>query len=299
MLLTRLPRPALRPFVKRIWVSLPAAGTQPGAREHVLPTGDMHFALRLSGPALRLFPGDADAQGEAIGHAVASMPRGRCSGCPPASWPGGTRRCKTWGAAKLDSSWNSWPRRAARSSSWICWKTCWRHGCRRSDLAQQAGYSDQAHFTFSGESHDRPRTLPLPACEQRGAGHSFLPQAFGVTELFRLTEPSGRIGHAELDFNGATLMLSDEFPEYGIRGADKYEGTSVTLHIHVDNADAVIDRAIQAGAALLVAPQDQFYGERSGTVRDPFGHHWNNGHSIEDVAPEEMQRRYDELLESQ
>ena len=124
----------------------------------------------------------------------------------------------------------------------------------------------------------------------------FYKQAFGVTELFRLTEPSGRIGHAELDFGGMTLMLCDEFPEYGIKGADTLGATSVTLHIHVDNADEVIARAVQAGATLTTPAQDQFYGERSGVVRDPFGHRWNIGHSIEDVKPGEMQRRYDELL---
>lgn len=126
----------------------------------------------------------------------------------------------------------------------------------------------------------------------------FYTQVFGVTEKFRLTEPGGRIGHAELDFNGATLMLSDEYPEMNIRGADKFDGTAVSLHLHVDDADALIAKAVAAGATLLMAPQDAFYGERSGVVRDPFGHRWNIGHSIEDVAPEEMQRRYDALLKA-
>lgn len=125
---------------------------------------------------------------------------------------------------------------------------------------------------------------------------AFYVQAFGVTELFRLTEPGGRIGHAELDFNGATLMLSDEYPEMGIRGADKFEGTSVTLHIHVDNADQVIAQAIAAGATLVRPAEDHFYGERSGTVRDPFGHRWLIGHSIEEVEPGEMQQRYTKLM---
>ncbi|MBX3587262.1 MAG: VOC family protein [Ramlibacter sp.] len=124
----------------------------------------------------------------------------------------------------------------------------------------------------------------------------FYTRVFGVKEKFRLTEPGGRIGHAELDFNGATLMLSDEYPEMNIRGADRFEGTAVSLHLHVDDADALIAKAVAAGATLLMAPQDAFYGERSGVVRDPFGHRWNIGHSIEDVAPDEMQRRYDALL---
>ena len=124
----------------------------------------------------------------------------------------------------------------------------------------------------------------------------FYREAFGATEKFRLVEPGGRIGHAELDFNGATLMLCEEFPELGIRRPDPAQGHSVTLHLHVDDADATIARAVAAGATLQMAPTDAFYGERSGVVVDPFGHRWNIGHGIEDVAPEEMQRRYTALL---
>ena len=123
----------------------------------------------------------------------------------------------------------------------------------------------------------------------------FYREVFGATELFRLNEPGGRIGHAELDFGGTTLMLCDEYPEYDIRQPDPTVGTSVTLHLHVDNADEVIERALGAGATLLMPASDAFYGERSGVVRDPFGHRWNIGHSIEEVTPEEMQRRYDNI----
>jgi PhnB protein len=121
-------------------------------------------------------------------------------------------------------------------------------------------------------------------------------RAFGVTEKFRLTEPSGRVGHCELLFGQATLMLSEEYPEHGLLGPQSVGGASVTLHLHVDNADAMIDRAVAAGATLVRPPSDAFYGERGGTIRDPFGHDWLIGHNIEDVAPEEMQRRYTKLL---
>ena len=120
----------------------------------------------------------------------------------------------------------------------------------------------------------------------------FYTKAFGATEKFRLTEPSGRIGHAELDFGGMTLMLSDEFPEYGIRSASSIGATAVTIHLHVDNADDLVAQAVKAGASLERAVQDEFYGERGGVVRDPFGHRWLIGHTIEEVSPEEMQRRY-------
>ena len=124
----------------------------------------------------------------------------------------------------------------------------------------------------------------------------FYKHAFGAEEKFRLSEPSGRIGHAELIFNGTTLMLSDEFPEYGIAGPRTHGGTSVTIHLHVDDADEVMKRAAAAGAMIERDPEDHFYGERSGVLRDPFGHRWNVGHHIEDVSFDEMQRRYHEMM---
>jgi PhnB protein len=124
----------------------------------------------------------------------------------------------------------------------------------------------------------------------------FYTKAFGAQEKFRLTEPSGRIGHAELDFGGTTMMLSDEYPEYGIRGPLAIGGTAVTIHILVDDAVEAIRRAVVAGAEFEREPSVAFSGERSGSIRDPFGHRWNIGHSIEDVTPEEMQRRYTELM---
>lgn len=125
----------------------------------------------------------------------------------------------------------------------------------------------------------------------------FYTKAFDAREKFRLTEPSGRIGHAELDFGGTTLMLADEFPEYDIRGPRAVGGTTVTLHLHVDDADEMIRRAVEAGAEIDMEPRDHFHGERSGSVRDPFGHRWNIGHHIEEVSPAEMQRRYTRMLQ--
>jgi PhnB protein len=124
----------------------------------------------------------------------------------------------------------------------------------------------------------------------------FYGKAFGATEKFRLVEPGGRVGHAELDFGGTTLMLSEEYPEYGIRGPASIGATGVSIHLHVDDADALIRRAVAAGATVVREPQDHFYGERSGTVRDPFGHEWNIGHSLEELSPEEMQRRFTSLM---
>ncbi len=126
----------------------------------------------------------------------------------------------------------------------------------------------------------------------------FYRQAFGATEKFRLTEPAGRIGHAELDFNGTTLMISDEFPEFGMQGPQAGGGSPVSLHLHVENADCVVQQALDAGATLAMALQDQFYGERTGVVIDPFGHRWMIGHEIEKLTPQEMQRRYTAMMQT-
>lgn len=125
---------------------------------------------------------------------------------------------------------------------------------------------------------------------------AFYKQAFGATEKFRLVEPGGRIGHAELLFGGTTVMLSGEFPEYDCHAPDPDARGVFVVHLHVDDADAAIAKAVAAGARLTRPAQDQFYGERSGAVRDPFGYDWMIGHSIEQVEPAEMQRRYDALF---
>ncbi len=126
----------------------------------------------------------------------------------------------------------------------------------------------------------------------------FYGQAFGAEEKFRLAEPNGRIGHAELDLGGATLMLSDEFPSFGVKGPDPTKPAAVTIHIHVDDADEVVRRAVAAGASVEIEPADQFYGERSAILRDPYGHRWHIGQHIEDVTREEMQRRYAQMMGS-
>lgn len=138
----------------------------------------------------------------------------------------------------------------------------------------------------------------FPYLRVKGAADAiaFYEEAFGAKERFRLVEPSGRVGHAELALGGITVMVSEEFPELGIRGPQTIGATSVAIHLHVDDADAWIRRAVELGADLVREPKDHFYGERSGTVRDPFGHEWIIGHAIEEVSPEEMQRRYTKMF---
>jgi PhnB protein len=124
----------------------------------------------------------------------------------------------------------------------------------------------------------------------------FYARAFGAKERFRLAEPSGRIGHAEIAVGPTTLMLSDEYPP-GICGPRSIGGTTVAIHLHVSDVDRLFDQAVAAGATIVRPLENHFYGERSGTLRDPFGHEWLLGGAIEEVSTQEMQRRYTALFD--
>lgn len=128
------------------------------------------------------------------------------------------------------------------------------------------------------------------------AAIDFYTRAFGAVERFRLVEPSGRIGHAELQLGPSVLMLSEAFPEFGLLAPHGERVLGASIHLHVDDCDATVARAEAAGATVLMPPTDQFYGERASRLRDPFGHQWLIGHQIEAMPPEEMQRRYDVLM---
>jgi PhnB protein len=125
---------------------------------------------------------------------------------------------------------------------------------------------------------------------------AFYKKAFGATELFRMEGPGGKVMHAEIKIGNSPVMLADEFPEMGARSPQSYGGTPVSLMIYLENVDAAFDRAVAAGAKVLQPVKDQFYGDRSGTLEDPFGHKWTLATHQEDVPPEEMRRRMDEAM---
>jgi PhnB protein len=133
----------------------------------------------------------------------------------------------------------------------------------------------------------------------RGAAEAiaFYKKAFGAVETVRLTEPGGRIGHAEMKIGDFALMLADEYPEYGIVGPRTLGGSAVGLSLHVPDADTVFDRAVAAGAKALEPVTDQFYGDRGGKLEDPFGHKWFVSTRVERISAEEMQRRFEKMFE--
>jgi PhnB protein len=116
-------------------------------------------------------------------------------------------------------------------------------------------------------------------------------KAFGATELFRMPMPGGKIGHAELKIGDSPIMLADEHPEMGYKSPTSWGGSPVSLMLYVDDVDAVFKQAIAAGGKEQRAVQDQFYGDRSGTFADPFGHVWTVSTHKEDVSMEEMEQR--------
>lgn len=148
---------------------------------------------------------------------------------------------------------------------------------------------------MSNQIHE---AFPYLRVRDANAAIEFYKLAFGAVEEFRLSEPNGRVGHAELKFGPYTVMVSDEYPEYGIFGPTPDASTGFAIHLHVDNVDFVTQRAVSAGAKLTMEPADQFHGERSSKVVDPFGHEWYLGSKIEDVSMEEMQRRFTAMFES-
>jgi PhnB protein len=120
----------------------------------------------------------------------------------------------------------------------------------------------------------------------------FYKQAFGALEVFRMADPSSnKIGHAEIRIRDSHLMLADEYPEMGFVGPEAVGGTPVSLLLYVDDVDATFQKAIAAGAKAVKPVEDQFYGDRSGTLRDPFGHVWTVATHKQDVSFEEMKRR--------
>lgn len=131
---------------------------------------------------------------------------------------------------------------------------------------------------------------PYLICKNAVAAIDFYTRAFGATELFRIGEP-GMIGHAELKLGNSIIMLADEFPQMGALGPETIGGTPLSLMFYVEDIDAFTEKAIAEGLEVMHRVEDQFYGDRSGQFKDPFGHVWVFATHTEDVTPEEINAR--------
>lgn len=124
----------------------------------------------------------------------------------------------------------------------------------------------------------------------------FYKEAFDATELMRLATPDGKLMHAEIRIGDSPIMLCDECPDWNALSPQTIGGTAVSIMLYVEDVDTVVKRAVAAGATLLMPVEDQFWGDRMGSVADPFGHKWSIATHREDVSPEEIGRRAKELF---
>ncbi len=132
---------------------------------------------------------------------------------------------------------------------------------------------------------------PYLVIKGAAAAIEFYKKVFAATEVMRMPQADGRIGHAELKIGDSHIMMADEFPERDIRGPQAFGGSPVSLMVYVEDVDSVFKKALASGAKMKKPVEDQFYGDRSGTLTDPFGHQWTISTHTEDVSPEEMQKR--------
>ena len=123
----------------------------------------------------------------------------------------------------------------------------------------------------------------------------FYKKAFGATELMRMPDSDGKIGHAEIKIGNSPIMLADEFPDRGYKSPQSIGGTPVSIMLYVENVDETVERAVSEGAKITKAVEDQFYGDRNGTISDPFDHVWTISTHVEDVSPAEMKRRMEAM----
>ena len=145
-----------------------------------------------------------------------------------------------------------------------------------------------------------PQFSATIAVRDAKAAIAYYSEVFGAKKRMRLLEPGGKIGHAELVFEkGGLLMLSDSYPEWNVTPDDLGGKSTVVLHLYVESVDATIERAVATGGKLAMPIANHFYGDRSGRVVDPFGHVWLISTHIEDVSPDEMQKRFDEMCAGQ
>jgi PhnB protein len=135
---------------------------------------------------------------------------------------------------------------------------------------------------------------PYLCCRNADKAIEFYKKAFGAEELFRMPMPDGKVGHAELQFGNSRIMLADEFPDMPdmvLSSPDDLGGSTMGFNFYVPDVDAAFRRAVDAGAMVRREVKNQFYGDRSGTVQDPFGHTWTLSTHVEDLSPEEMKAR--------
>ena len=144
-----------------------------------------------------------------------------------------------------------------------------------------------------------PQVIPYLSIQGAGKAIDFYSNVFGFEEIVRMGGPEDKIGHAEMKLGDSVIMLSDEMPDMGNKSPKTIGGSPVTVCLYVEDVDSIYKKAIDNGATEITPLDNQFYGDRSGQFEDPFGHRWNVSSHVEDVSPEEMEKRMAEMMGGQ
>jgi uncharacterized glyoxalase superfamily protein PhnB len=155
------------------------------------------------------------------------------------------------------------------------------------------------------DSSPNPSVKPIPngmrtvtphlICAGTAEAIEFYKKAFGAVELSQMPGPDGKVMHASIRIGDSVIMLNDEMPDWGTLGPKSLKGSPVTIHLYVENADAVFAQAVHAGAKVTMPLDDMFWGDRYGKLEDPFGHHWSIGTHVRNVSPAEMQQAMEQM----
>ena len=140
---------------------------------------------------------------------------------------------------------------------------------------------------------------PYLVLQNAASAIEFYKKAFGAVELFRMAGPDGKVSHAEIKIGDSPIMLADEFPEMNCKSPHSFGGSPVSIMVYVQDVDAFVKQAVAAGAKVITPVENKFYGDRSGSLEDPFGHHWHFATHVEDVLPDELAKRAEAFMKRQ
>jgi PhnB protein len=154
-------------------------------------------------------------------------------------------------------------------------------------------------MTVSNVVPRQARSTPYLIIKGAARALEFYKKAFGATEIMRIPAPEGKVGHAEIKIGAAIIMLADEFPDMNCRSPQSFGGTPVSIMVYVKDVDTFVKQAVSAGVKMLRPVENKFYGDRAGSLEDPFGHQWHFATHVEDVPPDELAKRAEAFMKQQ
>ncbi|RYG32819.1 VOC family protein [bacterium] len=143
------------------------------------------------------------------------------------------------------------------------------------------------------------KIVPHLTCRNAHEAYEFYQKAFGAQPMGVMNTPDGKVMHAALSIDGSEIYMHEEFPDWNAKSPETLGGTPVTVHLHVDDCDAVFSRAVEAGCTVSMPLEEAFWGDRYGVITDPYGHKWSIATTVREMSPEEMQKGMDEMFKNE